>query len=147
MVEPIVRVHSHRPCVNTFMRASTYELTNSPATNATSDAAAMRQVEPNAVSYAAWFFQKGAGGNCTTTHAIKDAKASAPKPAQITRRDRAYPYTSVRMSPNTYEIGKNRTPAPKTNAPRIGRSIWAIFAGPTRFEHTSTVTKPTMTRS
>src|SRR3954468_22149259 len=89
IVEPIVRVHSQRPAVAIFIFASTNELTNSPHTNAISEASAMRHVEPNAISYAPWLCQNGAGGSLTTTHAITAANASAVKPAQITRRERA----------------------------------------------------------
>ncbi len=85
----MVRVHSHRPRVRIFIFASTNELTNSPHRNPIRDAAAMRQVEPKAISYAAWFLQKGAGGKPTTIQAMKAAKARPAKPAQITRRDRA----------------------------------------------------------
>ena len=46
----MVRVHSQRPAVQIFILASTNELTNSPHTNAISDAAAIRHVEPNAIS-------------------------------------------------------------------------------------------------
>ena len=48
----------------------------------------MRQVEPNAISYAAWLVQPGAGGSATTTADMTEANSSAPKPAQITRRAR-----------------------------------------------------------
>src|SRR5438477_3880145 len=113
----MVRVHSHLPAVRIFIFASTNEFTNSPQKYATIDAAAMRHVEPNAMSYASWFFQNGAGGRLTTTHDMNDANARPAKPAQITRRLRAYPYTSVSTSPNTYEIGKNRMPAPNVSAP------------------------------
>jgi hypothetical protein len=41
-----------------------------------------------------------------------------------------------------YETGKKRTPAPNFTSP-----TWAIFAGPMRFAHSSTVTNPAMTRS
>jgi len=51
----------------------------------------MRHVVPKAISYASWFFQKGAGGRATTTEAMIDAKARPPNPAQITRRAREYP--------------------------------------------------------
>ena len=53
------------------------------------EASAMRQVVPNAISYASWFFQKGAGGSATTTLAMMDANVRPPKPAQITRLARA----------------------------------------------------------
>ena len=86
--------------------------------------------EPKATSYTSWFFQNGAGGRATTTHAIKEAKAKPAKPAQITLLDAAYPYTSVKISPKIKEIGKNKTPAPKVITPNIGRSNCEILAGP-----------------
>jgi hypothetical protein len=46
------------------------------------------------------------------------------------------------MSPNRYEMGKNRIPAPKVNPP-----ISQILAGPMRFEHSSTVTKVAVMKS
>ena len=76
----------------------------------------------------------GAGGSCTTTQAMNAAKLIAAKPAQITRRALAKPYTSVRMSPKMYEIGKNSTPAPKVVTPMSGRSTCTALAGPIRFE-------------
>jgi hypothetical protein len=51
------------------------------------------------------------------------------------------------MSPKTYEIGKKRTPAPKVRTPTTGQSTCTIFAGPMRFEHTSTTTNATITNS
>src|SRR4029078_10199321 len=87
--EPMVRVHSQRPAVAIFIFASTNEFTNSPHTKAINEASAMRQVDPNAISYAPWLCQNGAGGSLTMTHAITAANASAVKPAQITRRERA----------------------------------------------------------
>ena len=61
----------------------------------------MRQVPPNTVSYATWWDQPGAGGNCRMAQLMNEAKPRAAKPAQTTLRARAYPYTSVRMSPKT----------------------------------------------
>ena len=49
----------------------------------------MRQVEPNACSITAWPSQPAAGGRCTTTKLITEAKSSAPKPAHTTLRERA----------------------------------------------------------
>src|ERR1043165_1358051 len=89
IVDPMVRVQSHLPSVRIFILASTNEFTNSPQKYAAIEASEMRQAEPKAISYASWFFQKGAGGSATTTQAMKEAKASPPKPAQITRRLRA----------------------------------------------------------
>ena len=40
-----------------------------------------------------------------------------------------------------------RADAPKVIAPNSGKSICAILAGPTRFEHSSTATNAAMTRS
>jgi hypothetical protein len=51
------------------------------------------------------------------------------------------------MSPNTYEIGKNSTPAPKVTTPSSGRSSCAIFAGPIRLEQISIVTNAAITNS
>jgi len=51
------------------------------------------------------------------------------------------------MSPNTYDIGKNSTPAPKVTTPSSGSSNCAIFAGPIRLEQISTMTKAAMTSS
>src|SRR4051812_18739938 len=141
----MVRAQSQRPSVRIFIFASTYELTNSPQKYAIIEASAMRHVPPKAISYAPWLFQNGAGGNATTTNDMSEAKPSPAKPAQITRRLRAYPYTSVSTSPKMYEMGKKRTPAPKVSAPSIGTSTCAIFAGPTRFEQTSTTTKAAIT--
>ena len=89
MVEPMVRLHSQRPAVRSFILASTNELANSPQKYAIIEAPAMRQVVPKAISYAGWFCQNGAGGSATTTAAMKEAKPSPAKPAQITRRARA----------------------------------------------------------
>src|SRR5450755_2911354 len=89
MVDPMVRVQSQRPEVMIFIFASTYEFTNSPAKYAIIEASAILHVRPKAISYAAWFFQKGAGGRLTTTDDMNDAKASPAKPHQITRRLRA----------------------------------------------------------
>src|SRR6266571_2367877 len=52
---------------------STNELTNSPHRNPIREAAAMRQVEPKAISYAGWFVQNGAAGSQTTIEAMKAA--------------------------------------------------------------------------
>ncbi len=46
----MVRIHSHRPAVSTFIFASTKEFVNSPQKYASIEAAAMRQVVPKAIS-------------------------------------------------------------------------------------------------
>ncbi len=44
-----MRVQSQRPPVQIFIRASTYELTKSPAQNPAMEASTMRQLLPNTV--------------------------------------------------------------------------------------------------
>src|SRR5581483_8701747 len=105
------------------------------------DAATIRGVPPNTASHAGWL-NSVSGGKASTTQLIADANTIAPNPAHTTRRDRAYPYTSVRMSPKTYEIGKKITPAPNTTGPTRTR-----LAAEIRLLHRSTVTKATMIRS
>src|SRR3954452_18344982 len=105
------------------------------------DAATIRGVPPNTVSHAAWS-NPGSGGNVSTIELMTAAKTSAPNPHHTTRRDRAYPYTSVSTSPNTYEIGKKITPAPNTNGPTCTR-----FAAEIKLLHSSTVTNAARIRS
>src|SRR5258706_7993627 len=147
MVDPMVRVQSQRPAVAIFIFASTYEFTNSPQKYAIIEASAILQVRPKAISYASFFFQKNTGGRLTTTYDMNDANARPAKPHQITRRLLAYPYTSVSTSPNTDEIGKKSTPAPKVTAPMSGKPSCAIFAGPIRFEQINIVTNADSTNS
>ena len=85
----MVRVHSIRPCVSSFIRASTKELANSPAQKAMIEAMKMRGAGSNTAASVAWPSQPGAGGMCTTTHDMAAAKAEATKPTQTTRRARA----------------------------------------------------------
>src|SRR3954465_3999942 len=146
----MVRVPNHRPAAQIVIFARTEELEKLPAQKAIIDPSAMRQLLPNTASRLGWYiFMKSldAGGSLTTTHAMNDAKASAPNPAHTTRRSRPYPYTSVRMSPKMYEIGKNSTPAPKGVGPITGRSTLAFFAAPMKFEHSSTATNAAITKS
>ena len=90
----------------------------------------------------------GAGGMAITTQLITTAKIIAPKPAQMTFRARAKPYTSVRTSPKMYETGKKRFPAPNTiGCSKNGSGSAQAFPGPMRFEHSSTATKPPSSRS
>src|SRR5262245_241420 len=96
----MVRVHKNRPLVHIFIFARTNELVNSPAQNAMSDASTTRQVFPKIIGYASCPFQSGAAGILTTIQLMRAAKINPPNPDQITRRERAYPYTSVSISPN-----------------------------------------------
>src|SRR5262245_30295650 len=89
IVEPIVRIHSQRPFVASFILARTNELQNSPQKYATSEARTIRQVLPKTVSNAAWCGHCGSGGNASTAQLRNDANASALKPAQTTSRARA----------------------------------------------------------
>ena len=88
-VEPMVRVHSHLPCVQIFILASTKLLTKLPLQNAMREASTMRQVLPNTLSMAGCLSaQNGAAGRLTTVKAMNEAKSSAPKPAHTARRSR-----------------------------------------------------------
>src|SRR6266704_442407 len=108
---------------------------NVPHRKAVMDATTIRGVLPNIASTAAWLARElSDGGKCTTTAAMTEANISAPKPAHTTRRSRPYPYTSVRISPKIYEIGKNNTPARKVTVPSNGTWMEVSFAGPIRFE-------------
>src|SRR5579871_4309316 len=112
MVEPHVRVNSHLPPVHTFILASTNELTNSPAQNAITLAATIRQVLPNTDSYVAWQIapapslastpaNRGSslaaqphcanGGMATTTKLMNAMNSIAKKPTHTQRRALAYP--------------------------------------------------------
>src|SRR6202163_1279410 len=105
------------------------------------DANTMRGVLPNIASTAAWLASElSDGGKCTTTAAMMEANISAPKPAHTTRRSRPYPYTSVKISPKMYEIGKNNTPERKVIVPSNGTWIEVSLAGPIRFEQSRTQT-------
>src|SRR5216683_5833731 len=97
------------------------------------DAKTMRGVLPNIASTAAWLASElSDGGKCTTTAAMTEANISAPKPAHTTRRSRPYPYTSVKISPKMYEIGKNNTPARKV---MVMVPCVAPVAGPVQIGH------------
>ena len=58
-----------------------------------------------------------------TVRTLEDSKIMAPKPAQMTFRARAKPYTSVRTSPKMYESGKKRFPALNLRSPSSGISL------------------------
>src|SRR4029078_5743655 len=61
-VDEIVRDHSHRPSVATFIRALIAELVTSQTRNAQNEASSRRQENPRIVSYACWSCQKPADG-------------------------------------------------------------------------------------
>src|SRR3546814_1589172 len=78
-VEPIVRVHSQRPWVSSFIFAITNELTKSPAQYANMLAATMRQVLPNTISSAGcsvWLNGSSALGFMPTTTARSEEHTS-----------------------------------------------------------------------
>src|SRR5688572_4986471 len=51
------------------------------------------------------------------------------------------------MSPNRYEIGKNKFPAPKAKSSFPFHSTWVILRTPMRFAHKSTQTNAPRMRS
>ena len=102
-----MRVNRYLPPVHTFIRASTKELTNSPAQNARTEAITMRQVLPNTESYVVWqtapadvfatiSAKRGSlleaqphpseGGMATTTKLMNAMNSSAKKPTHTQRR-------------------------------------------------------------
>src|SRR5580704_1537078 len=89
-VEPMIRVHNHRPLVHSFIFANTKLLTKEPHQKAMMEANTIRGVLPKISSTAFWlFFQCSAGGRCTMTAAMMEANTRAAKPLHTTRRSRA----------------------------------------------------------
>jgi hypothetical protein len=79
--------------VKTFIFARTNEFTNSPIQKAIKEASVIRQVWPNII-FTASTCSLGivrAAGRLVTMYDIIEANINAPKPAQITRRERLYP--------------------------------------------------------
>jgi hypothetical protein len=73
---------------------------------------------PKICSYAFWYCHPGAGGKYCTTKSTNDINMALKKPTHMIRREQAYPYTSVRMSPKMYATGKMTIAPGNAKGPR-----------------------------
>src|SRR3989344_1008586 len=83
IVEPIVRIQSDLPFIQTFILESTNELQNSPIKNAIMEPATILGTKPRIVAYASCPVQNEAAGRFCTKIYAKLIKISATKPDQI----------------------------------------------------------------